>query len=84
MNDPFVVEAFAKSLNLTFPFIADGSGVLTKALNAELDATAHNLGIRGRRFTVIVDNDTISHVNDEGSGAYTDISNADTALTQLG
>ena len=83
VNDPFVVQAFAKSLNLTFPFIADGSGTLTKALGAELDCTIHGLGMRGRRFTIIVDNDTISHVNDESGGGYTDISAPNTALNQL-
>ena len=83
VNDAFVVQAFVKSLNLTFPMIADGSGILTKALGAETDLIEHGLGIRGRRFSIVVDNDTISHVNDEGGPGYTDISKAETVLAQL-
>lgn len=83
VNDCFVVQAWAKALGANFPFIADGSGVLTKALNAEADLTEHGLGMRSRRFTLVVDNDTITQVNDEGSPGFTDISTAETVLNQL-
>ena len=83
VNDAFVTQAFANALNVNFPIIADGSGTFTKELDAEVDLTAHGLGIRGRRFTMLVDNDTITKVNDEGGPGYTDVSKVDTALSQI-
>lgn len=83
VNDAFVVQAFAKSLGCNFPIIADGSGTLTKELDAEVDLSAHGLGVRGRRFTMLVDNDTIAEVNDEGGPGYTDVSKVEQALSQL-
>ena len=83
VNDPFVMKEFGEELQGSIPFICDGTGTLTKALEAGIDLSANALGYRTRRFTLLVDNGTITQVNDEKGGAMTDISKADTILRTL-
>lgn len=80
INDPFVLKEFGEDLEASFPFICDGSGKFTKALEAGGDFTANSLGFRTRRFAVIVENGTITMVNDEKGGLLTDVSQAETIL----
>lgn len=83
VNDPFVMKEFGEELEGSIPFICDGTGTFTKALEAGIDLSSHALGFRTRRFTLLVDNGTITQVNDEKGGAMTDISRADTILRTL-
>jgi glutaredoxin/glutathione-dependent peroxiredoxin len=83
VNDPFVLKEFGEELKGSIPFICDGTAALTNALEAGIDLSAHSLGFRTRRFTALVDNGTITQVNDEKGGALTDISKADTILRAI-
>ncbi len=83
VNDPFVVKAFAHDLNATMPFIADADGSFTKALDAGVDLTEKGLGYRARRFSFVVEDGTITQLNDENSPGMTDISRAETVLKGL-
>lgn len=84
VNDPFIVKQFAESLACTFPFIADGSGNLTKSLEAGIDLSFKALGFRGKRFTAIVDNGEVKIVNMEEDTKLTELSSVDRVLSQLG
>ena len=83
VNDPFVLKEFGEELQGTISYICDGSGTLTKALEAGIDLSPHALGYRTRRFTLLVDNGTITQVNDEKGGGFTDVSKAETILRSL-
>lgn len=83
VNDSFVMKEFGKHQNSGLPMICDGSGLLTKALDAGLDLTEKGLGYRARRFSFVVENNTITILNDEKSGALTDLSAAQTVLDQV-
>jgi Peroxiredoxin len=54
VNDPYVLQAFAKKLGAReyLDFIADGSAELTKALNVEADLSEYGFGLRCRRFAI--------------------------------
>ena len=82
VNDSFVMKAWQDAQNAEhITMIADGGGALTKAMGLVLD-TADFGGVRSQRYSMIVDNGTISHLNiEEGSGF--EVSNAETILTQL-
>ena len=57
VNDPFVVCAFAESLegNSRVNYIADGNGELTKALGLQIDRSSILLGSdRTRRCSILV------------------------------
>jgi peroxiredoxin len=63
VNDAFVMDAWGKSQNAEeLLMLADGNGDLTKALGLEMDATGFGMGSRSKRFAMIVDNGTVSHL----------------------
>jgi peroxiredoxin len=48
----------------------------------ELDATGFGMGLRGKRFSLIVDNGIVSQINLEPPGQF-GVSSAENALAQL-
>lgn len=83
VNDPFVMGAWGKSQNAEHLLMAaDGSAVFTKALGLELDLVERGLGIRSQRFSMIVDNGKITHLNVEDGPTF-DVSSAENILQQL-
>jgi peroxiredoxin len=83
VNDPFVMGAWGKSQNAEHLMMAaDGSATFTKALGLELDLVERGLGIRSQRFSMIVDNGTITHLNVE-EGPVFEVSSAENILQQL-
>ena len=82
VNDAFVMSAWQKSQNADLVFmLADGSAELAQALGLELDATARGLGVRSRRYAMIVDNGVVTYLGVDEKGV--DLSSADTVLEQL-
>lgn len=70
VNDAFVMQAWGKDRGIDdkITMLADGSGDYTKALGLELDASGFGLGIRGKRFSIIVKDGIAEQVNvDEGN-----------------
>jgi len=84
VNDVFVMKAWAKASAVEGKvlMLADGNGDYAKALGLELDATAFGMGVRGKRFAVIVDNGVATGVFVEGPGEFK-VSSADYVLSQL-
>ena len=83
VNDPFVMGAWGKSQNAEHLLMAaDGSATFTRALGLELDLIERGLGIRSQRFSMIVDNGTITHLNVE-EGPVFEVSSAENILQQL-
>jgi glutaredoxin/glutathione-dependent peroxiredoxin len=84
VNDAFVMKAWGKSLNTDgkVDMLADGNGEYTKALGLELDATGYGMGMRGQRFSLVIDNGVVKQVNVEEKGEFK-VSSAEHALTQL-
>jgi peroxiredoxin len=85
VNDVFVMSAWGKSLvpDGSVLMLADGNGEYTKALGLELDATGFGMGMRAKRFSMIVDNGKVTELNIEPPGQF-GLSSADTILEQLG
>lgn len=83
VNDPFVMGAWGKSQNAEHILMAgDGSATWTKALGLELDLVERGLGIRSQRFSMIVDDGKITHLNVE-DGPVFEVSSAEKILEQL-
>lgn len=82
VNDAFVMKAWQDNQNAeNLSMIADGGAALTKAMDLVLD-TADFGGVRSRRYSMIIDNGTVTHLNLEEGGDF-DVSGADTMLEQL-
>ncbi|KAJ0724191.1 putative thioredoxin-dependent peroxiredoxin [Helianthus annuus] len=84
VNDPFVMKAWKKSYPETknVKFLADGSATYTHALGLELDLAEKGLGVRSRRFALLVDNLKVVVANVESGGEFT-VSSADDILAAL-
>ena len=83
INDAFVMGAWGEGQNVgeKVMMLADGNGDYTKALGLELDLSEHGLGLRSARFSMIVDDGTVTALNIDEGGAL-EISDADTLLSQ--
>ncbi len=84
VNDGFVMGAWGRDQNVgsKLRMLGDGSAAWTKALGLELD-TGPNMGLRMRRFSMLVDNGVVKQLNVEAPGKF-EVSNAETMLKQLG
>lgn len=84
VNDVFVMDAWGKDQNAgdKVEMLADGSAALTKELGTVLDLTDRGLGVRSSRYSMIVDDGTVTAINLEEGGGF-EVSDADTILGQL-
>lgn len=85
INDAFVLSAWANATSSSdkIIFIADGSGILTKAMGVDLDLTAHDMGIRCTRFSMVVKNGLVSSLHVEDNPSVCSVSNALTIVEDL-
>ena len=83
VNDAFVMDAWGKNQNVgdKVQMLADGSADFTKALGLELDLTANGMGMRSKRYSMLVEDGTVKTLNVEKPGAF-EVSNAETMLKQ--
>lgn len=84
VNDVFVMDAWGKDQNTAgkVEMLADGSAALTKEMGTVLDLTDRGLGVRSSRYSMIVDDGTVTQINLEEGGGF-EVSDADTIPNQL-
>ena len=84
VNDAFVMGAWgdAQGVGDNVVMLADGSGEFTKAADLELDLTGLGLGVRSRRYSMVVNDGTVTQLNLEEGGGF-EVSDAGTLLGQL-
>ena len=85
VNDPFVLKAWAKDTDGEgkITFISDGNADFTKAIGMDLDVTAVGLGIRSKRYAMIVEDGVVKVLNIEDVPSSADISSAENLLKAL-
>lgn len=84
VNDAHVMNAWSKASGNDgqILMLADGSAAFAKAVGLEVDLTANGMGVRSRRYSMIVDDGVVVSLNiEEKSGV--NVSGADTVLRQL-
>ena len=84
VNDAFVMKAWGKSQNADgkVEMLADGNAEYTKALGLDMDATGSGMGVRGQRFSLVVQDGVVKQVNVEQKGEFK-VSSAEHVLSQL-
>ena len=84
VNDPFVMKSWLAKYddNCRILGIADGNGDLTKLLQLTTDKTSNFMGIRCKRFAMIVENNIIAKIFIEEPGKL-DVSSAENILINL-
>jgi peroxiredoxin len=85
VNDVFVMDAWKKSTGADgkIEFLADGSADFAKAIGLSLDASAGGLGIRSKRYSMIVDDGVVKSLNIEEAPGKAELSGAENLLKQL-
>jgi glutaredoxin/glutathione-dependent peroxiredoxin len=84
VNDVFVMNAWGKASGVgdKVLMLADGNGDYARALGLELDAKGSGMGMRGKRFAIVVDNGIATKVDIEAPGQFK-VSSAENVLSQL-
>lgn len=84
VNDVFVMGAWGNdnSAEGKVRMLADGNGAFAAALGLEMDASGFGMGQRSQRYSMLVDNGTVTELNVEQGGAF-EVSSADYLLGQL-
>ncbi|MBS4006718.1 MAG: peroxiredoxin [Afipia sp.] len=85
VNDAFVMSAWKRDTDQRDEaiFLADGNADFTKAIGMELDASGNGLGIRSKRYSMLVEDGTVKIFNLETNPGKVEVSGGDTLLSQL-
>lgn len=83
-NDVFVMGAWGKDQGAgdKVQMLADGSGDFTRAAGFEFDLSERGLGVRSKRYAMVVEDGKITTLNMEDGGGLT-ISSAESILEAL-
>jgi peroxiredoxin len=84
VNDVFVMHAWGESSGAgdKVTMLADGNAAFAKSLGLDADFSGFGMGTRSQRFSMIIDDGTVSALNVEDPGAF-NVSSADYMLSQL-
>jgi peroxiredoxin len=84
VNDAFVMRAWGQSADVgdKVTMLADGSADFAKSLGLEADFSKFGMGIRSQRFSMLVKDGVVTHLNIEEPGAFA-VSSAEHLMGQL-
>lgn len=83
VNDPFVMKAWAKSLDLKkVKMLPDANLEFTKGMDMIVDRSATGMGQRSKRYSMYVKNKVIDKIFIEQDGKF-DVSDSNTMLSYL-
>ena len=82
VNDAFVMGAWGRENNATgaVRMMADGSAEFTKAVRMDLDLNAGGMGVRSKRYSMLIDDGVVKAVNVEEAPGGMEVSDAETML----
>jgi len=85
VNDAFVMGAWSRDQRAEgkVRMLADGSGDFARALGLELDLSKGGLGIRSKRYSMLVDDGVVKSLNVEQQPGQVDVSGAEAMLKAL-
>jgi peroxiredoxin len=84
VNDVFVLDAWSKaSAAEGLEFLADGNADFAKAVGLDMDGTGFGLGIRSKRYSMLVDDGVVRLLNVEESPSKAEASGAEAILKVL-
>jgi glutaredoxin/glutathione-dependent peroxiredoxin len=85
VNDPFVLDAWAKSKNVgdKVELYSDGNGEFTRAIGLDFDGSGFGLGTRSRRYAMVVDDGTVKTLLVEEVPSQAEASSASAILATL-
>ena len=83
VNDLSVLDAWKKACNAEgVDFLADGNADFAKAIDLSLDLTGNGMGVRSKRYSMLVDDGVVKKVNIEEPGKF-EVSSGDALVGQI-
>jgi peroxiredoxin len=84
-NDVFVLDAWAKATGAagTIEFLADGNADFAKEIGLSMDGSGFGMGTRSQRYSMVVEDGTVTQLNIEEAPGKAEVSGADHLLAQL-
>ena len=84
VNDVYVMDAWGRDREVgdNVLMLADGNADYVRSLGLESDAAAFGMGVRGRRFAIVVEDGIAIHVAVEEPGKF-EVSSAEAILKSL-
>ncbi len=85
VNDVFVMDAWAQQSKGKgkIVYLADGAADFAKAVGLDMDMSAHGMGVRSKRYSMLVKDGVVQELNVEPNPGEADTSGAATMLSQL-
>ena len=85
VNDVFVLDAWTKQSGSEgkIEYLADGNGEFARAVDLTVDASGNGLGIRSKRYAMVVDDGVVKTLNVEDSPGKAEVSSAENLLKAL-
>ncbi|HUZ30964.1 MAG TPA: peroxiredoxin [Xanthobacteraceae bacterium] len=85
VNDVFTFDAWKKATGAggKIEFLADGNADFAKAIEMTFDGSAGGLGLRSKRYSMLVEDGVVKNFNVEESPGKAETSSAETLLKQL-
>jgi peroxiredoxin len=85
VNDVFVMDAWRKANNAgdKIEFLADGNGDFARAIDMAFDGSGNGLGLRSKRYSMLVEDGVVKKLNVEDAPGKCEISSGQALLAQL-
>jgi glutaredoxin/glutathione-dependent peroxiredoxin len=85
VNDVFVMDAWKEKTGAAgkIEFLADGSAAFAKALGLDMDLSERGLGMRSKRYAMVVEDGVVKTLNIEEAPGKADVSGAENLLKGL-
>lgn len=85
VNDAFVMKAWADKTggDGKIDFLADGSAEFAKGIDMTLDASGNGLGIRSKRYSMLVEDGVVKKINIEEAPGKCEVSGGQALLGQI-
>lgn len=85
VNDVFVLDAWKKATDQEgkVMFLADGNGEFAKAVDLTFDGAGNGLGVRSKRYSMLVEDGIVKKLNIEEMPGKVEVSGGDTLLKAL-
>ncbi len=85
VNDAFVMRAWKRDTDPSndVMFLADGNGTFAKDIGMEFDGTSTGLGLRSKRYSMLVKDGVVKTINIEEKPGTVEKSGGDAFLAQL-